>query len=77
MECEFGRTIIIVTLSLLISILSVFPEVHFAIFSSTHQNLLLCRMPFEHGDLLFVEAHVVQMVIRHALIPDGNRAILS
>ena len=77
MENKLGRSIIVVFLCLLITIFGVVPEVYLSILAAAHQDLLLCRMPLKYSDLLFVEAHRIEMVRWHAYVPHRDGTVLA
>ena len=62
MENQLRRTILVITLCLLLTILEVIPEIHFAILASTYTNLLVGRVPVKASDLTFVEGKLIQEI---------------
>ena len=77
MENKLRRSIVVVFLCLLVSIFRVVPEVDFSILTAAHQNLLLSRVPLKYSDLLFVEAHRIEVVCRHTHVPYRDSTVFT
>ena len=76
-ENKLRRTIFVITLGLLISILGVVPHVNFAILRATQADLFVRRMPFEARYLLLMELKLVQVVSWHTHVPYRHEAVFT